>query len=105
MVNQLWAIVDIKFGPSPKYGHDLYTITFVGIQDKRLYKTYVNPKHRNYKLWMKYIGTPKKGYVLKGLVSRENDVYTINADHAPKIEITYSNKDEMADELESVWQD
>lgn len=105
MVNKVWAIMDIKFGPSPKYGDNIYTIRFVGIQDQEYYTTYINPKHRNYKLWMKYIGTPHKGYVLRGLRSKDSNPYIIDADYAPKVEITYDNIEELATELENLWQE
>jgi hypothetical protein len=43
-----------------------------------------------------------KGYILSDLVMKKD--YVVNADHAPRIEITYANKEELARELEAIWQ-
>ena len=102
MQNTLWTIMDIQEGTSPKYGGTLYTINLIGIQDKESYVVYVNPKHRNFKYWSKYIATKNRGYILSDLVMKKDRV--VNADHAPRIEITYANKEELAVELEDIWQ-
>jgi hypothetical protein len=102
MQNHLWTIMDIQEGVSPKHGGKLYTINLVGIQDKESYVVYVSPKNRNFKYWSKYIATMNKGYILSDLIMKKDHV--VNADHAPKIEITYNTKEELAQELEDIWQ-
>jgi len=101
MQNHLWTIMTIEEGVSPKYGGKLYTINLVGIQDKESYVVFINPKNRNFKYWSKYIATMNKGYILSDLVMKKDRV--VNADHAPRIEITYANKEELARELEDIW--
>ena len=102
MPNSLWAIIEIREGTSPKHGDKLYTITLVGVQDQERYVVYASPKNRNFKYWAKYIATMNKGYILSDLVMKKDHV--VNADHAPKIEITYDNKEALAEELEDIWQ-
>jgi len=102
MQNHLWTIMNIQEGVSPKHGGQLYTIDLVGIQDKETYVVYVSPKNRNFKYWNKYIATMNRGYILSDLVMKKDHV--VNADHAPKIEITYNTKEELAQELEDIWQ-
>lgn len=102
MKNHLWAIVGIREFISNRSHRKVYQIDFVGVQDRQSYKTFVDPKNKNYKYWMKYIATPNKAYIVSGLETKD-DPYLINADKAPKIEITYNSAQDMADELEDIW--
>jgi len=102
MKNHLWTIITIEEGTSPKYGGKLYTINLVGIQDKESYVAFISPKNRNFKYWSKYIATMNRGYILSDLVMKKD--YVVNADYAPRIEITYNTKEELAQELEDIWQ-
>jgi len=101
MKNRLWTIITIEEGTSPKYGGKLYTINLVGIQDKESYVVYISPKNRNFKYWSKYIATMNRGYILSDLVMKKD--YVVNADHAPRIEITYDSREDLAQELEDIW--
>lgn len=102
MKNHLWAITGIREFTSNRSHRKVYQIELIGVQDRQTYKTYADPKNKNYKYWMKYIATPKKAYIVSGLQTKD-DPYLIDADKAPKIEITYDSPEDMANELEDIW--
>lgn len=88
-----------------KHGGKIYQIELVCTQSRLQYKTYVDPKLRNFPNWNKIIANPKKGYILSNIQIRDPDKYVVSADSKPRILSTYDTKDQLFDELYSYWKE
>lgn len=104
---QAYAILSQEHHRSSRYNGKPYTeIEFVGINDQKIYKTYVQRNNFNGTQWGYILDKPKAGFVLtfhNFKMKVKDDRQFIDADSVPKIEIE-ADKDELFRELEHYWQ-
>lgn len=87
-----------------RHGNRVIELTLVGITDRLLYKTYLDPNNRNYKAWSSIIHQPYYGFVLSGLKIKDQEKGLVSADS--KIRIVYQTEyqSEVYNELIHAWQ-
>lgn len=87
-----------------KHGGKITELTLVGIKDRCLYRTYIDPYNRNYSFWSSIIHNPLHGYLLSGLKIKSQTRALIDADSP--VEVVYECRDpeEIYNELLEVWQ-
>jgi len=86
-------------------GKPVTTVEFVGIADKKIYKTYIQKTNRNFGLWEYIIKRPNLGIAVSfhNFDISNEDKNIINADSVPKIEIE-TDKDTLFNELTEHWE-
>jgi homoserine trans-succinylase len=79
-------------------------LTLVGIQDRMLYKTYIDPQNRNYRNWAQIIHQPYYGYVISGIQIKDAEKGLVSADSKVRILFQTEYQNEVYDELILSWQ-
>lgn len=87
-----------------KHGNRVIQLTLIGIQDRMLYKTYLDPMNRNYKLWSAIIHRPYYGYLLGGIQIKDAEKCLVSADSRVRIIYQTEYQNEIYDELIRTWQ-
>lgn len=94
-------IVLEQFPFNSKFGGIAYKITLVGAKDRKIYKTYVDPRMNNFELWAHIIHNPTHGFVLNGLKIKKDDIIT--ADSHAVIEWETEDPSTIANDLSQIW--
>jgi hypothetical protein len=86
-----------------RHGNRILRLTLVGVKDRQLWTTYLDPKNRNYLAWSKIIHRPYYGYLLSGIQIKDREKGLVSADS--KIRIIYETQyqDEVYNELIELW--
>jgi hypothetical protein len=102
--NQGYAILEQSRMLSNYNGKPVYTIEFVGIDDKKIYKTYIQPNNRNFQQWAYIVERPDTGLVVKfhNFKLKREEQGLISADSVPKIEIE-ADYNQLMIELNEYW--
>lgn len=103
MTQQFYTVINQQQIKS-KYGNRVIQITLVGIKDRLLYKTYLDPNNRNYAKWSSIIHQPYYGFLLSGLKIKDAEKGLISADSAVKIVYQTEYQSEIYNELILTWQ-
>jgi hypothetical protein len=99
MANQLEGFVFVtgcELENSPKYGGEIYRITFQDVGTEENYYTYADPKNRNFKRWADIIKFAKHaGIILCDVKIKDPKKGLINADS--NFEVEFMETHELAD--------
>ena len=87
-----------------KHGNKIIQLSLIGIRDRMLYKTYLDPNNRNYKLWSTIIHRPYYGYLLSGIQIKDAEKCLVSADSKVRILYETEYRDEIYNELIRSWQ-
>jgi hypothetical protein len=103
-MQQLMAIAEIKKKPS-RHGGRIYIVTLIGLEDRGIYETYIDPENRNYKFWRHIIENPGRGYIVSGarLADRKIRPNLVTADSEIIIERETFSTAELAEAIEALW--
>lgn len=104
MSNQYYIILKQKQITSKLNGERIIEVTLVGVKDRLLYTTYVDPRNRNFRNWSYIIHNPNQGYLLGPLKVKDFDKGLINADSKVTILVTTEDHEEIYTEVLSKWQ-
>lgn len=104
MSTQYYTIIKQRQITSKTNGNRIIEITLVGVRDRLLYRTYVDPQNRNYPNWSYIIHNPTQGYLLGPLKIKDPDKNLISADSKVNILVATEHNDEVYSELISKWQ-
>lgn len=103
MSSQYYIILTQRQITSNYNGNKIAEITLVGVQDRCLYKTYVDPQNRNFKNWSYIIHNPAQGYLVSGIRIKDQDKALISADSQVKILVATEEASEVYSELLAKW--
>ena len=103
-MTQPYIIATQKTGLS-KYGGTLITITMIGINDRKEYKTYIDPRNHNYANWQHVVMHPQNGFVIRNLKVKNKDKLLISADSQPIIEWEHDDPEVIFAQLEELWKE
>ena len=78
-------------------------ITLIGVNDRCLYKTYIDPTNYNYKNWSHITSNPKHGFVVRNIKVKDAEAFILNADSKPIIEWEHDNADIIMEQLKEIW--
>ena len=84
-------------------GNRIIEIDLVGVKDRCLYKTYVDPTNRNYGNWSYIIHNPLNGYLISGVKVKDSEKYLVNADSPVKILVATEDHSELYTEVLAAW--
>jgi hypothetical protein len=84
-------------------GEKIIEITLVGVEDRELYHTYIDPRNRNYRNWSYVIHNPSQGYLLGPLKIKDSMKNLINADSKVSILVSTEDHEELYTEVLSKW--
>lgn len=87
-----------------KHGNRVMELTLVGVTDRLLYKTYLDPNNRNYNAWSTILHNPYYGYLLSGLTIKDELKGLISADSKVRIIFQTEYQNEIYNELITAWQ-
>ena len=104
MSTQYYIILTQGQITSKHNGNRIAEITLVGVQDRCLYKTYVDPQNRNYKNWSYIIHNPAQGYLISGIKIKDQDKALVSADSRVKILVATEDASEVYTEVLARWQ-
>ena len=88
-----------------KYGNRVIQLTLVGVKDRLLYKTYLDPNNRNYARWSSIIHQPFYGFLLSGLKIKDAEKGLVSADSPVNVVYQTEYPSEIYDELIRTWQE
>lgn len=100
--DQYYAIVKINSKTSKYYGNQIWEIQFVGLSDRYLYKTYVDPLNRNYAYWRKIIENPHQGFILTKCRLKRDHPDLISADSRFTV-VFETTREQLFDEIITNW--
>ena len=84
-------------------GHQIWEITFTGLQSRQDYTTWVDPNYANYSSWAHIIEiAQRRAVVLNNLKFKDPKQNLINADSEPCVLYVVSHT-ELADTLNEFW--
>jgi hypothetical protein len=88
-----------------KHGGQVTEISMVGLDDRKLYTTWIDPTNMNAKYWSHILRSPEHGFVITGVKTKRmvdrDDV--INADSKPIIAQEHIDIDEMLNIIMEHW--
>lgn len=87
-----------------RWGGDCYKIHLVGVDDQKIYLTYIQPSNDNFEHWRHIINNPDHAFLIEGLRIKRNTEDIIHADSKPTIVHETSEPDQLADFLAQIWQ-
>lgn len=103
MSKQYYFILKQKQITSKVSGEKIIEVTLVGVDDRLLYTTYIDPKNRNYRNWSYIIHNPEQGFLLGPLKVKDYDKGLINADSKVTILVSTEDRDEVYAEVLAKW--
>ena len=102
VMSQPYIVLSQQQIPS-KHGGMVYQINLVGALDRIEYRTYVDPKMRNYKFWYRIIDNPECGFVIRGCNVKKDRL--ISADSKITVVWQTDSSEDVFDELYDIWKD
>ena len=103
MSNQYYVILTQKQIVSKANGNNIFEIQLVGVKDRQLYKTYVDPMNRNYKHWSYMVHNPAQGYLVSNIKIKDPAKKLISADSVVSILVATEDSTEVYNELIDTW--
>jgi len=88
-----------------KFGGSVTEVTLIGTKDRNQYKTFVDPRNRNFPHWQHIVRNPEHGFVLRNLNMSKKGELLINADSQPIIECEDEDNERILATLYEVWQE
>lgn len=86
-----------------RYGQIITQIDFVGVKDRLLYRTYIDPFNRNFANWVEILHHSDQGFLLANLQVKTADL--ISADSRPRILWRSPDREILYEELLSIWRE
>ena len=87
------------------HGGQVVKITLVGTADRLSYKTFVDPRMKNYNNWAHIANHPTRGYIVSGLKIKNQEKGIVNADSEPLIRAEVEDPSQIFKELHAAWRD
>lgn len=103
-MEQPYLVAAINNRPS-KHGGDIWVVELIGLEDRRVYQTYIDANNRNYRHWARVIENPDRGYILSNLkhkVSAQGRTL-VSADSQVIIEREANDPDQLAEAVQQIW--
>lgn len=86
-----------------RYGNMITQLELVGGRDRELYRTYIDPRMRNFANWSHILHHSQHGFVLDKLKVKGPGL--VSADSDPIIVWETEDPDQIYTELEQIWQE
>lgn len=102
--SQPYIVIEQRTGLS-KYGGVLHTIKMIGVNDRKEYKTYVDPRNHNFQNWAHIVNNPKHGFVIRSCKVKNQEKFLISADSKPIIEWEHDDTSVILAQLEEIWKE
>ena len=86
-------------------GNKIYELDLVNTQTRMMYRTYADPKLRNFPNWSRIIANPNRGYILTNIKIRDEYKQIVDADAKPRTLSEFDTREELLEELYQYWQE
>lgn len=104
MANQYYAVLK-QHQIRSRHGNMIWEVQLVGITDRQLYRTYVDPTNRNFARWSDIVHCPTRGFVLSGVKLKNASSQLISADSPITVVSETACSSTLYSEIVSVWQE
>lgn len=86
-----------------KHGGTYTKVDMVGVNDRQMYHTYIDPTNFNFKNWEHIVRNPENGFVIRGIKVKNSKEYLVSADSKPIIEWEHDEPEVILSQLKEIW--